>query len=174
MANISRSPSIIEGSQNRNSNQELKHRLWRNAAHWRLLKVTFSYLSYTVQASHIHRGSSPPASISNWEKALQICIQGNLLETIPPLRLSLPRCIKLTRLDILKGFLILFWKDTHRGHGKAARLTEAKGRFGTLFLCLGSSESSPGAILTHKMSQESSWCSGHLMTDDLRETQKVS
>lgn len=68
----------------------------------------------------------------------------------------------------------MVWKDTHSGHGEAARLTDAKGRFGALLLCLGSSESSPGAILTHEMSPESSWCSGHLMTDDLREAQKVS
>lgn len=119
----------------------------------------------------VHRGSSPSESISNRENALQICVQGNRLETVPQLRIRLPRCVKLTRLDIVKGFLILVWKDIHSGHGKAARLTDAKGRF--RLLCLGSSGSSPGAILTHKMSQESSWCSGHLMADDLREAQKV-
>lgn len=84
--------SIVEGRQGRNSSQELKPKVWKNAACWIALSGLLSYHSLSAQVylpmdAITDPGLCPPAQASN--------LTGSVLQ----LSFLLPRCVKWTKLS---------------------------------------------------------------------------
>ena len=79
----------------------MKQKSWRNIAYWLSPRLIFSDCSYTAQVHLLRDGTTHNRwehvlSISNQEKAPQVCPQDNLIEATLHLRVPFPRCVKLT------------------------------------------------------------------------------
>lgn len=92
----SRSQSVTKGSKGRNSSQELKQRLWKNA----IAQLVSCGLLYVVikpetcaQQQHCPQWVGPTTSITNRENVPQTGSQPNLINVIPQLSFPLPRCL---------------------------------------------------------------------------------
>lgn len=88
------------GSQGRTLGRHLEYKPWRSTAYW--LVQVHSHLCFLYCPGHMPSGwyhlqwAGPPKSISNQEKAPQMCSQANPMKAVPEWRFPFPRYVKWT------------------------------------------------------------------------------
>lgn len=108
---------IIQGSQDRNTRQELRQMPWRNVAYWLapcgLLLFSHIIQDYLLRHGTAHSGWGPHTSIVNQGNAQRTCLQASLMEAFSQ--------------DSLFPDMSRFMSSWQKPPGTAAPLTHLRG-----------------------------------------------